>query len=92
MKALCQPARAAVEIAPHPGLPRVAWFEESYPLHTLRPDLVVPPRVETTGLAEGLGEPVKEDFRLALFIAGDVLGAPRGELESLSRLGMAGLF
>ena len=37
------------------------------------------PHVETTGLAKGLKEPVEEDFRLAFFVARDVLLAPRGE-------------
>jgi len=35
--------------------------------------------VQKTSVAKGLKEPIEEDLRLALFIAGDVLPAPRGE-------------
>ena len=35
--------------------------------------------VERDGLTEGLEEPVQEDLRLALFVAGDVFVAPSDE-------------
>jgi hypothetical protein len=41
---------------------------------------MVPPASQAAGLAEGLKEVVQENLRLSLFIAGDVLPAPRDKL------------
>jgi len=42
-------------------------------------ELGLPAYVERAGLAKGLKEPVEEDLRLTLLVAGDVFGASRGE-------------
>lgn len=39
--------------------------------------------IQRAGLTEGLKEPVEEDLRLPLFVAGDVLLRPRDEAGKL---------